>query len=100
MTNYHVVAKLVHDPDRYRVEVIDQAGRTRAANVIDCAHDRESIAGAIRRALDPAFRASISNLQNPYGDGHAAERIVSRLLEVELGNKLLVKRFVDLPAAR
>jgi S1-C subfamily serine protease len=41
ITNYHVVAKLVHDPDRYRVEVTDQAGRTRAVRVVavDVVHD-------------------------------------------------------------
>lgn len=74
-----------------------QAGRTRAANVIDCAHDREAVATAIRQAIDPAFRASLAGLRNPYGDGRAAERIVSRLMEVELGDKLLVKKFADLP---
>ena len=33
-----------------------QRGRLRAANVIDVGHDREAIAAAIRRALDPGFR--------------------------------------------
>ena len=77
-----------------------QAGRTRAANVIDCEHDRESIAAAVRRVTDPAFRASLATLKNPYGDGHAAERIVPRLLDVELGPAFLTKRFVDLPIAK
>ena len=74
-----------------------QAGRERAANVIDCGHDREAVSAAIRRALDPAFRASLAGLRNPYGDGHAAERIVSRLKAIELGDKVLVKKFADLP---
>lgn len=77
-----------------------QEGRTREANVIDCEHDRASIAAAARRALDPAFRASLAGLENPYGDGHAAERIVPRLRDVELGSTLLTKRFADLPAAQ
>jgi hypothetical protein len=38
-------------------------------------------------------------LKNPYGDGHAAERIVPRLRDVELGPGLLTKRFADLPVA-
>ncbi len=76
-----------------------QEGRTRAANIIDCEHDRASIAAAVRRAVEPAFRASLAGLKNPYGDGHAAERIVPRLRDVELGPTLLTKRFADLPAA-
>jgi UDP-hydrolysing UDP-N-acetyl-D-glucosamine 2-epimerase len=74
-----------------------QRGRLRAANVIDVGHDREAIAAAIRRALDPAFRASLAGLVNPYGDGHAAPRIARVLREVELGPGLTRKRFVDLP---
>ena len=77
-----------------------QAGRERAANVIDCAQDREAVSAAIRRALDPAFRASLAGLRNPYGDGHAAERIVSRLKAIKLGDKVLVKKFADLPVPR
>ena len=73
-----------------------QAGRTRAANVIDCAHDREAVGAAIGAAVAPSFRASLKGLQNPYGDGQASERIVSWLKRVELGDKLLVKKFVDL----
>lgn len=76
-----------------------QEGRTRAANVIDCEHDRAAIAATVRRAVDPAFRASIAGLKNPYGDGHAADRIVPRLRDVELGPRLLTKRFVDLSSA-
>jgi len=35
-------------------------------------------------------------MTNPYGDGHAAERIVGILTSVPLGEKLLVKRAVNL----
>jgi UDP-hydrolysing UDP-N-acetyl-D-glucosamine 2-epimerase len=73
-----------------------QRGRLRAANVIDVPPDRESIAEGIARATSPAFRAGLADLENPYGDGHAAERIVERLLEVPLDDSLLVKRFHDL----
>jgi UDP-hydrolysing UDP-N-acetyl-D-glucosamine 2-epimerase len=74
-----------------------QAGRTRAANVMDCEHDRAAVSAAIARAISPEFRASLAGLKNPYGDGHAAERIVCRLMEAELGPKLLLKKFADLP---
>jgi UDP-N-acetylglucosamine 2-epimerase (non-hydrolysing) len=72
-----------------------QRGRLRAANVIDVGADRAAIAGAIRRALDPAFRRGLAGLVNPYGDGHAAPRIARVLREVELGPRLTRKRFVD-----
>lgn len=76
---------------------IRQRGRLRAANVIDVGHDREEIAAGIRRALAPGFRESLRGLVNPYGDGHAAPRIAHVLGSVELGPRLIRKRFVDLP---
>jgi UDP-N-acetylglucosamine 2-epimerase (non-hydrolysing) len=75
-----------------------QRGRLRAANVLDVAADREAIAAAVRRALEPEFRRSLTGMVNPYGDGRAAPRIARVLREVELGPRLIRKRFVDLPA--
>lgn len=72
-----------------------QRGRLRAANVIDVDPARDEIAAAIRRALDPAFRASLAGLVNPYGDGHAAPRIARVLAGLDLGPRLLRKQFVD-----
>jgi UDP-N-acetylglucosamine 2-epimerase len=72
-----------------------QRGRVRAGNVIDVDFDSEAIRAAVSQALDPAFRAGLGGLQNPYGDGRASERIVRMLKEVELGTTLLVKRFCD-----
>jgi UDP-N-acetylglucosamine 2-epimerase (non-hydrolysing)/GDP/UDP-N,N'-diacetylbacillosamine 2-epimerase (hydrolysing) len=77
-----------------------QKGRIQARNVINCGYQQDEISEAIRKALDPAFRAGLRGLVNPYGDGHAVERIVKRLAEVELGKGLLVKRFADLPSDR
>jgi UDP-hydrolysing UDP-N-acetyl-D-glucosamine 2-epimerase len=72
-----------------------QRGRLRAANVLDVPAEREAIAEAIRRALDPAFRAGLAALVNPYGDGAAAPRIARVLREVELSSRLVRKRFAD-----
>jgi UDP-hydrolysing UDP-N-acetyl-D-glucosamine 2-epimerase len=74
-----------------------QAGRLRAANVIDVAAGRDAILGGIRRALAPAFRASLADLQNPYGDGHASERIAATLASIPLDRAFMTKRFHDLP---
>jgi UDP-hydrolysing UDP-N-acetyl-D-glucosamine 2-epimerase len=77
---------------------IRQDGRLRAPNVIDAADDRASIEAAIKRAASPEFRAGLSSIVNPYGDGRASERIVEVLATVELGHSLLVKRFQDADA--
>lgn len=72
-----------------------QDGRERAANVLDVACERAAISAGIARALDPSFRHSLRGLRNPYGDGHASERIAAALRDVELGERLLRKEFVD-----
>ena len=72
-----------------------QQGRVRAANVIDVGDGQQEIEKGLRRALDPNFRSSLANLQNPYGDGHAAERIVDKIQSVELNQGLLKKHFQE-----
>jgi UDP-hydrolysing UDP-N-acetyl-D-glucosamine 2-epimerase len=72
-----------------------QAGRVRAANVIDVGDTQPEIEIGLSRALDPAFRNGLANLQNPYGDGHAAEKIVERIQSVELNPRLLKKHFQE-----
>lgn len=70
-----------------------QGGRERADNVLDVAADRDAIAAAIRTALeDPAFRTRLRAVKNPYGDGHAAQRIVDVLESVELSRNLQRKK--------
>ena len=76
---------------------IRQDGRFRAANVIDVACSKDSIVYGVRKALSSNFKAGLKGLPNPYGDGHAAERIVQRLKTQGLGDSLLIKRFADLP---
>jgi UDP-N-acetylglucosamine 2-epimerase (non-hydrolysing)/GDP/UDP-N,N'-diacetylbacillosamine 2-epimerase (hydrolysing) len=76
-----------------------QEGRQRAANIIDVGANRDEIIAAVDRALDPAFRQSLAGMENPYGDGRAAERISEILATVPLGEELLHKRPVP-PADR
>ena len=73
-----------------------QQGRVRARNVIDVGEKEDAIVGGINKALDPDFRATLEGLENPYGEGTAAARIVERLASVETGPEFLVKRFADL----
>jgi len=73
-----------------------QRGRTRAANILGAPPERDAIAAAIARALDPAFRASLAGMESPYGDGRVSERVLAVLAQAPLG-ELRAKRFYDLP---
>jgi len=59
-----------------------QEGRVRARNVIDVGFNEEDIVKALRRATSDEFHASLADLTNPYGNGRAAERIVSVLSQL------------------
>ena len=74
-----------------------QKGRERARNVLDAEANAEAIVARVAEARTAAFRASLADMTNPYGDGHAAERIVEVLTTVPLGPQLLIKRAVPLP---
>jgi UDP-hydrolysing UDP-N-acetyl-D-glucosamine 2-epimerase len=73
-----------------------QLGRLRPANVIDVGYGVEEIRSGLERALSDEFRAGLQGMENPYGDGRAADRIVAALREVELGRALVRKSFRDL----
>lgn len=70
-----------------------QRGRIRPPNVIDVGTGPEEILDGLRRATDPDFKARLAGMENPYGDGRAAERIVRVLKSTPLGRELLTKRF-------
>ena len=72
-----------------------QDGRLRGDNVRDVPPDRDAIVRAIEAALAPGLRERLRGRPNPYGDGHAAERIVRVLREVALGDRLVRKKAVD-----
>lgn len=69
-----------------------QQGRERAENILDAQPVRSEIVAAVTRARDPEFVAHAARTVNPYGDGHAAERIAQILAEVPVDDRLLVKR--------
>ena len=76
-----------------------QRGRLAAGNVLHVDCQKEAILDGIGAATSPEFRKGLNSLVNPYGDGHAAERIVERLDKVSLDDCLLQKRFCDFPQA-
>jgi UDP-hydrolysing UDP-N-acetyl-D-glucosamine 2-epimerase len=77
-----------------------QRGRPHGENVIDADCTVAEIVRAVERATEPSFRRRLRGMSNPYGDGDAATRIVERLRTVDLDERLLIKRFHDLPELR
>lgn len=71
-----------------------QDGRPRASSVIDCGETPVEIEAAIHRALTPEHHTVARTTTSPYGDGHAAERIIKVLKTVDLGS-LTSKMFFD-----
>jgi UDP-hydrolysing UDP-N-acetyl-D-glucosamine 2-epimerase len=69
-----------------------QQGRERSPNILDAAPEKGDILAKVTIARSEGFRRSLNGMQNPYGDGHASEKIVSVLTSVPLGEKLLIKK--------
>jgi UDP-hydrolysing UDP-N-acetyl-D-glucosamine 2-epimerase len=73
-----------------------QKGRERARNVLDADADVDSIRRALSKARSPEFRASLTGMTNPYGEGNAARTIVQVLTTVKLDSSLLIKHAPEL----
>lgn len=77
-----------------------QRGRIHPANVLSAPPERAAVANTLRQALDPAFRASLADMENPYGDGQVSRRILEVLAAAPSGERLRRKHFFDLPDSR
>ena len=71
-----------------------QKGRLITENIICTNTEKTSISKGIRNGLSKEFRKEISGMQNPYNQGGAAEKIVTVLSSIDLGPKLLRKKFM------
>jgi UDP-N-acetylglucosamine 2-epimerase (non-hydrolysing)/GDP/UDP-N,N'-diacetylbacillosamine 2-epimerase (hydrolysing) len=69
-----------------------QQGRERACNVLDAAPEKVDVLAKVAIARSEHFRRSLAGMQNPYGDGHASEKIVEVLTSIQLGEQLLIKK--------
>jgi len=72
-----------------------QKGRLKAASVIDCMPEHESIRAALRKLYSTEFQDCLADVVNPYGDGGASEKIVTMLSDYPLEG-ILKKSFYDL----
>jgi UDP-N-acetylglucosamine 2-epimerase (non-hydrolysing)/GDP/UDP-N,N'-diacetylbacillosamine 2-epimerase (hydrolysing) len=89
----------IHETPTLKIPTINigtrQQGRERAGNVIDVPNVKESILEAIKKAVfDEEFRSYVKTIQNPYGDGNSAEKIVEVLKGISL-NGIVQKIFHD-----
>ena len=69
-----------------------QRGREHGKNVLHAEPSAPSILEELRRADTRSFRESLSGMENPYGDGRAAERIVAVLTTLPDRDRLLLKQ--------
>ena len=73
-----------------------QDGKIKPANVINTGYDVVSVTQGLTTALGPAFRQSLADLVNPYGEGRAGQRIAAILADLDISPRLLRKKFIDL----
>jgi GDP/UDP-N,N'-diacetylbacillosamine 2-epimerase (hydrolysing) len=72
-----------------------QLGRVSAESVINCNPDYDSVKEAVQVALSDSFKNKIQNVNNPYDNGDASEKITGVLKNTDY-TKLLKKQFYDL----
>lgn len=74
-----------------------QKGRLQSESIINCGADVSSIVKTMRKALSDEHKAVCKSVVNPYGDGHAAEHIVQKIVSTLMSGKIdLKKKFYDL----
>lgn len=73
-----------------------QRGRLQAESVINCGTSADSIAEAVRKALSSEMKEIAAKASCPFGDGHAAERIVEHSLKALEKGIDLRKSFNDI----
>lgn len=75
-----------------------QKGRDRAESIIDANIYTEDIINAIKKGLSHEFQSACKNIENVYGNGHTASKIIDILsLKLSDQNINLKKSFYDIP---
>ena len=78
---------------------IRQRGRIQSECIINCEISTAEIIQAMQKALSPEFREFAKTADYPYGDGHAAEKILAVLHEwLDIDRIDLKKKFYDMEA--
>ncbi|MEG1244483.1 MAG: UDP-N-acetylglucosamine 2-epimerase [Oscillospiraceae bacterium] len=73
-----------------------QEGRFAPETVINCKCNKRDILNSIELALSDEFKSKIKEFENPYGDGHATEKMINILKEISWNDdELFKKEFFD-----
>ncbi len=73
-----------------------QRGRLQSESIINCLDDRKSICNAIDIALSEKHKQKCKTVVSPYGNGHAAEKIAAKAIEIVRNEIDLEKKFYNL----
>ena len=74
-----------------------QRGRLQSKSIINCSTDAESIIDSINTAFSKQHKEICMNVKSPYGDGHAAERIAKKSVEIVMNGDIdLKKKFYEI----
>lgn len=72
-----------------------QKGRIKAASVLDCMPEKNSISSTIKTALSEDFKTKLKKVKNPYGEGGASAKILKILKSYPLAG-IVKKEFYDI----
>lgn len=74
-----------------------QRGRLQSESIINCGAKAEDIVEAINYAMKEEHKKVCIGVISPYGDGHAAERIADKTVEIVMGGIIDIKKeFYDI----
>lgn len=91
---------LIEAPSFYKgtINIGDrQRGRLKAASIIDCEPNKQSILEAIKILYSRNFQSKLLDVKNPYGNGGASKAIVKQLCAMSVSG-ILKKQFYDIPS--
>ncbi len=69
-----------------------QKGRLKSKSIINCDQSADSIINAMKKALSEEHRKICKMIISPYGDGHAAERIAKKAIELVMSDSINIKK--------
>lgn len=74
-----------------------QRGRLQSNSIINCGTSTGEIIDAVNRAMSEEHHRICDNVTSPYGDGHAADKIAGKAVDVVMNCNIdLKKKFYDL----
>ena len=74
-----------------------QRGRLQSESIINCGASADDIIRAIKMALKVEHRQICQKVISPYGDGHSAEKIAMKTIEIIMNGDIdLKKKFYDI----